>query len=96
LRSTQIQLTSTATGVRGQVTVQNQDSAAVPGATVAITWTLPGGGLQSKTAKSNSLGIAAFTVAGGSGTYTLTVTNITKAGHTFDPANSVLTKSITK
>jgi uncharacterized delta-60 repeat protein len=96
LRSTQIQLISTATGVRGQVTVQNQDGAAVPGATVAITWTLPGGSLQNKTAKSNSLGIASFTVAGGSGTYTLTVTNITKAGHTFDPANSVLTKSITR
>ena len=30
------------------------------------------------------------------GTYIVTVTNITKAGYTFDAANSILTKSITK
>ena len=30
------------------------------------------------------------------GTYTLTVTNIAKTGLTFDPDNSVLSKTITK
>ncbi len=32
----------------------------------------------------------------GRGTYKLAVTNIIKTGYKFDPANSVLTRSITK
>jgi hypothetical protein len=32
----------------------------------------------------------------GRGTYRLTVANIAKAGYTFDAANSILTKSITR
>jgi hypothetical protein len=44
----------------------------------------------------DSTGIARFSTTGGRGTYTLTVGNITKTGYTFDAANSVLTKSITK
>jgi hypothetical protein len=96
LRSTQIQLTPTATGVSGQVTVKDETGAAARGATVTITWTLPNGSVQSKSAKTNANGIASFTVNGGAGPYTLTVTNIVKAGYTFDPANSVLSQSITK
>jgi hypothetical protein len=40
--------------------------------------------------------VASFSTSDGNGTYTLTVTNIVKTGYTFDPANSVLSKSITK
>jgi hypothetical protein len=96
LRSTQIQLTPTATGVSGQVTVKDENGVAQRGATVSVAWNLPNGSVQNKTAKTNSSGVAAFTVNGGAGLYTLTVTNIAKSGYTFDAANSVLAKSITK
>lgn len=96
LRSTQIRLQSTTSGVRGQVTVRDQAGVAIGSATVSVTWTLPGDGTQSQTANTNSQGRANFSVTGGSGTYTLTVTDIAKAGYTFDPANSVLSQSLTK
>jgi hypothetical protein len=96
LRSTQIQLTPTATGVSGQVTVKDENGVAQRGATVSVTWSLPNGSVQNKTAKANSGGVASFNVNGGAGLYTLTVTNIVKSGYTFDAANSLLVKSITK
>jgi hypothetical protein len=96
LRSTQIQLTPNANGVSGQVTVKDELGVAARTATVTITWTLPNGSAQSKSAKTNANGIAAFNVKGGAGLYTLTVTNIAKTGYTFDPANSVLWQSVTK
>jgi hypothetical protein len=37
-----------------------------------------------------------FSTTSGRGTYTLTVGNISKTGYTFDTANGVLTKSISK
>jgi hypothetical protein len=41
--------------------------------------------------------LVTFKVAGGAGPYTITVTNIIKAGYTFDPENSaILSKSIMK
>jgi hypothetical protein len=40
--------------------------------------------------------VATFTVRSSRGTYTLTVTNVSKSGYTFDAASSVLTKSITR
>jgi hypothetical protein len=42
-------------------------------------------------------GSASFRVKGGSGTYTITVTDVALSGYTFDPDNStILSKSITK
>jgi PKD repeat protein len=100
LRSTDITLTATrvlsSVTVTGKVTVKNQSSAVVSGATVAITWKLPNGSTKTATATTNSSGVATFTVKSGRGTYKLTVNNLTKTGYTFDAANSVLTKSITK
>jgi hypothetical protein len=96
LRSTQVRLNSTASGVVGKVTVKNENGVLVPGATVSVTWTLPGGALQNQTATTNPKGLASFSLAGGSGTYTLTVTNIAKSGYTFDPAKSILSGSITR
>jgi hypothetical protein len=81
--------------VTGVVAVQNENGAAVPGATVSVTWLLPNGTTQNKTAITNSLGNATFTTTGPHGTFTLTVTGISKAGYTFDPENSIVTKSIT-
>jgi hypothetical protein len=99
LRSTDITLMAKGRGtinVTGRVTVKNESNAVVPRATVYATWTLPGGTQQTRTAVTNSMGIAKFNTSGTTGTYTITVTDIVKTGYTFDAANSVLTKSITK
>ena len=49
-----------------------------------------------QTATTGTTGVARFSVTGGRGRYTLTVSSISKTGYTFDAANSVLTKSITR
>lgn len=100
LRSTAIALSARLSGggvrVTGQVTVRDGNNAAVSGATVFITWTRPGGSIVAQTATTARSGVATFNTNGNHGTYTLTVTNITKTGYTFDPANSVLIRSITR
>ena len=100
LRSTAINLSATLQGrkvsVSGNVVVMNASGAAVSGAVVSATWAIPGGATAAQTATTSSTGIAKFSTTGGRGTYTLTVSNISKTGYTFDAANSVLTKSITK
>jgi hypothetical protein len=97
LRVTAIALKGNSTTVQGTVTIKNEAGVAVSGAAVTVLWNLPGGGTLTQTKNSNATGLAKFNLAGGAGTYTLTVTNVTKAGMTFDPANStILTKSITK
>jgi DnaJ-class molecular chaperone len=78
------------------VVVKDQKGAAVAGATVATTWNLPPGITQNQTASTNLKGNANFDIRGGPGVYTVTITNISKDGYTFDAANSVLSKSITK
>jgi hypothetical protein len=82
--------------ITGYVYVKDVGGKAVPNATVTIRWTLPGGGTQSMSTVTNSLGRAVFNVSGARGTYTLTVTNVVKSGYMFDSAGSILTKSITK
>ncbi len=98
LRSTNITLTTakarTAIKATGRVTVKDANGLAVAGVTTAVTWTLPGGTTTSQTVLTNTKGLASFKVTSVSGTYTLTVTNLTKAGYVFDPTNSVLTKSV--
>ena len=100
LRSAAINLSATLQGtkvsVTGNVVVKNASGATVSGAVVSATWTRPGGTLSTQTATTSSKGTAKFTTSGGRGTYTLTVTNITKTGYTFDRANSVLSRSITQ
>jgi PKD repeat protein len=100
LRSTAINLSATLQGkkvsVTGNVVVKDADGAAVSGALVLATWAYPGGGTATQTATTSSTGAAKFNTTGAPGTYTLTVTNITKSGYSFDAANSVLSKSITR
>jgi hypothetical protein len=100
LRSTAINLSATLQGkkvsVTGNVVVKDGNGAAVSGAAVTATLTKPGGTTVTQSATTSSTGIAKFSTSGGRGTYTLSVTNITKTGYTFDPTNSVLSKSITK
>jgi hypothetical protein len=98
LRSTNITLTTakarTSIKATGKVTVKDANGLAVAGVTVAVTWTLPSGKITSQMVATNTKGLASFKVIDVSGSYTLTVTNLTKAGYVFDPANSVLTKTI--
>jgi PQQ-like domain len=100
LRSTgvtlSVKLLKSQVSVTGVVSVKDENATAVPSATVAATWTLPNGTTQNQTANTDTSGSAKFSTKSGRGTYTLAVTNITKTGYTFDKANSVLTKSITK
>jgi len=100
LRSTSINLSAKAQGdqvkVKGVVIVEDENGAVIPGAKVAITWKLPNGSTQKQSAKTDAGGNAKFNTQSGRGTYTLKVNDIMKTGYTFDPANSVLSKSITK
>lgn len=99
LRSSRIDMrgrvSGSATGVGARVRVEDETGAPVPSADIAVIWTLPGGGTQSLSASTDQGGFAKFSARAGGGTYTLTVTDIVKTGWTFDPDNSVLTKSIT-
>jgi hypothetical protein len=82
--------------VTGTVTVKTSTGAAVSGATVAATWKSPTGSEVPVTAVTDSTGRARLQTSGGRGTYTVTVTAVTKTGTFFDGANSVLTRSITR
>lgn len=82
--------------VGGTVTVRTDAGAALAGATVAVTWTYPNGSTTSATSVTDTQGQARVATSGGRGTYTLTVTGVTKSGTLFDSANSVLSRSITR
>jgi hypothetical protein len=82
--------------ITGTIYVKDTSGAAVRNASVAARWTLPGGSTTTSASMTDSAGRARFAVSGARGTYTLTVTGVTKAGYVFDAAGSVLTKSITK
>ncbi len=91
-----ITMSKTALGVNAQVTVKDENGVAVPSARVYVRWNLPTR-TQYMNKLTNSTGVAAFSGIGGTGTYTITVTNITKFTYTFDAADSTLvTKSFIK
>jgi PKD repeat protein len=100
LRSTAINLSGTRNGSRvtvsGQVVVRDAANTAVSGVTVNVIWRKPDGTSVTQTATTGSSGTVSFSTSGNRGTYTMTVTNITKSSYTFNSAGSVLTKSITK
>lgn len=100
LRSTSISLSAKllkgAVSVSAGVTVKDENGASVSGAEVEVTWRLPDGSIQNQAANTSSTGAARFSTKGSRGTYTFTVNNITKSGYTFDRANSMLSKAITK
>jgi PKD repeat protein len=100
LRSTNISLSAkrngSTVGVTGQVTIRDGSGVAAANATVSASWLKPDGTAVIQTAVTNNQGVVAFSTSGGRGTYTVTVTNISKTGYTFDAASSLLSKSITK
>jgi putative pyrroloquinoline-quinone binding quinoprotein/IPT/TIG domain-containing protein len=101
LRSTSISLSAKilkngTVSVSATVAVNDENGGSVSAATVAVSWRLPDGSTQNQTASTSSNGVARFSTTGRRGTYTLTVSNVTKSGYTFDRTNSVLSKTITK
>ena len=67
---------------------------AVSGATTFVTWNVSERGGHNSDCNDEHGRQAVFMVTDVRGSYTLTVTNLTKTGYTFDPGNSVLTKTV--
>ncbi|MCA9943005.1 MAG: PKD domain-containing protein, partial [Anaerolineales bacterium] len=81
----------------GNVTVQDESGDSLVGAVVSATWTLPDGSTTTATASVSGRGTARFNLGdNGPGTYTLTITNVSQNGYTFDAANSTLSASVAK
>ncbi|MDQ3548057.1 MAG: S8 family serine peptidase, partial [Chloroflexota bacterium] len=72
------------------------NGAKVSGASVAIRYTYPNGSTVSATATTNTYGYASFTRSVTAlGAYSVTVTNVTKSGSTYDASkNAVTSKSV--
>jgi hypothetical protein len=100
MKVSSIALSGTRQGVTARITgdvfVRDGNGLAVAGARVSVRWTLPSGGATTATVTTGSSGRARFSVSGPRGTYTLSVTGVSKAGYVFDKAGSVLSRSITK
>lgn len=100
LRSTSIVLQSQTVrkgyySIKGTITVQDENAASIPGALVVGRWTQPDGSSNDWNAWTDSNGLAVFTTQGSGGSYTLTILNIVLSQYTFNPSQSVLSKSIT-
>jgi hypothetical protein len=99
LRVTSIQFTpslSRLSSLRSIVAVHDENGLAVAGATVSVTWELPDGSFVGQANSTSADGIAAFSVSGGLGTYTITIDDVTKESYAFDPQNSVVSASFTR
>lgn len=80
--------------VTGNVTVLNEANGPVSGASVSIIWNTPDGRKRKQTSQTNSLGVASFSVSSLPGKYRLTVSQVAKAGLSFNRAGSQLTATI--
>ncbi|MEX2315067.1 MAG: S8 family serine peptidase [Thermomicrobiales bacterium] len=93
-------LTSTKRGsviqLASQATIK-ANGVAVSGATVTVQFTYPNGVTQTQSANTSSAGVATFARSATlTGVYTVTVTNVTKSGSTYDAdGNTITTKSLT-
>jgi PKD repeat protein len=74
--------------LRSVITVHDQAHARAAGVTVYGTWTLPNGRSINRTALTNQLGKASIPMSGKAGTYQLCVTDLVKAGYSYDPAGN--------
>jgi probable HAF family extracellular repeat protein len=101
LRSTGIVLQSQAVrksssySVTGRVTVKDENAVSISGALVVGRWAHPDGNSYDENAWTGSNGVAAFATQGGRGVYSLTILNVVLSQYTFNPTQSVLSKSIT-
>jgi hypothetical protein len=74
--------------VVAMVHVRDANMAAVEGAEVSATWTLPDGRKVDATAETEFQGIASFQLWAGYGEYELCVTNVQKDGWAYDPGQN--------
>jgi len=81
--------------ITGQITIQTEASTVVSGVTVSIRWTLPNGISREELGVTNSAGLINFVATGSTGTYQLSVLNLSKHNYSFDAQNSTLNGSIT-
>ena len=97
LRSVTIVIDLLLDSTRSRIWVETETGAPAAGATVTATWTTPSGFTGTQTAVTDGSGQATFEIPDNSrGTFRITVDDITKAGFTFDPVNSVLTHASTR
>jgi probable HAF family extracellular repeat protein len=96
LRSTKIVLRIQVDAIDGRVTVRDENGSTVAQAMVVARWTDPEGNSYDHYAFTRKTGVARFLLTRGQpGQYLLTVVNIVLSQYTFNPRQSVLTKSIT-
>lgn len=95
VRVSDISMALAGRNITALVQMTDQNGNAVSGATVEATWTFPNGSTAMLTGVSNGNGQVTFTVQKAKGTHTLTITNVSLTGFTFDPDNSVLMQSLT-
>jgi hypothetical protein len=81
--------------VNANVTIRDEDGVPISGALVVGRWTRPDGSTFDANAWTSSKGVAALTMQGSRGLYTLTILNVVLSQYTFNPTKSVLSKSIT-
>ncbi len=81
--------------IKARVEVRDENAAPISGALVVGRWTLPDGSSQDDNVWTNSNGVATTTTGGQRGLYTLTILNVVRSQYTFEPSESVLSKSIT-
>lgn len=74
--------------VDATVLITDENGAAVPGARVAITWSLPDGRTFEQVNATDRQGLAAFEAGGPRGAYVLKVRNVSRDGFEFDSAHS--------
>jgi hypothetical protein len=81
--------------VSAAVTIVDASEAPVPGATVNVNVTLPNNSVVGRVGTTNASGMATVSVNNAvSGTYTFTVTDVSKTGSTYAPASNVETSDV--
>jgi hypothetical protein len=92
LLSTSHDAPTTSYRVGSSITVRDDSGLPVPSATVSLTITLPTGAHRSaqKTTNRQGRAVVSFTTSQ-TGTYTFTVTDVSKTGYTYDPTQNVET-----
>lgn len=79
------------------VSVVDENGNTLTGAAVSVIWTLPDGTTVTDIASVSGRGTARFNLSdNGPGTYLLSIADVSLNGYTFDPDNSMLSRSIVK
>jgi probable HAF family extracellular repeat protein len=86
---------SSSYSITAKATIRDENAGSISGALVVGRWTFPDGSSFDDNVWTDRKGVAAFTTQGGRGLYTLTILNVVLSQYTFNPTQSVLSKSIT-